>query len=363
MTIMDRLKFAIIGAGCVAQNYAEAFRKCQSAEVDAIVDINLDAASKMAALLGCRYYGDIESLSVAQKIDAVVICTPPSTHEAVCLYFLERGVHVCCEKPLATNSQSARKMIEYASRTGAILTMASKFRHVEDVIQAKKLVKEGVIGEIGLFENAFMSEVDMSARWNSDPRISGGGVLIDNGTHSVDIMRYLFGPIASVRAIEGNREKKLAVEETVHICARNCEGTVGRIDLSWSVKNNAESFIRLYGSQGTLEVGWKQSRYRCSLDSEWTIFGKGYDKGQAFLTQINDFCDAISGRKRLRVKEPDMLASVDVIEAGYLSLNLGTWIAVKDVIPKVWEIHANKCSAYSQKLLCDRNSLEHMAGI
>ena len=337
---MSKLTFAIIGAGCVAQNYAEAFPKCGLAQVVAVVDNNVQAAQTMATRLNCSYYPTIDSMYSDISVDAVIICTPPSTHESICLFFLERGIHVCCEKPLTTNSQSARRLISYAKVSGLILTMASKFRHVDDVIKAKKLVADGLIGEVGLYENAFMSEVDMASRWNSNPQISGGGVLIDNGTHSVDIMRFLFGPIASVRVIEGTRLKGLEVEETVHVCARNAEGIVGRIDLSWSVKNNSDSFVRLHGSLGSLEIGWKQSRYRCSLDSEWTVLGTGYNKGQAFLNQIKDFCESILEEKELRVNEQDMLASVDVIEAGYHSLHSGDWVSVRDVIPRAWETHA-----------------------
>ena len=340
MSDVKKMRLGLIGAGLVAKNYAEAAARCSSAVFAAVMDVNLQAAQSLADILHCPAYDNLERMANESQLDAVVVCTPPIAHQEACHFFMQRNVHVLCEKPLTLNGRLARTMLDCARHHGVILTMASKFRHVEDVIRAKKLIRAGAIGEIGLYENAFMSEVDMSKRWNSDANISGGGVLIDNGTHSVDIMRYLLGPVASVRVIEEARHDGLPVEDTVHICARTELGTVGKIDLSWAIKNNSESFIRVYGSQGTLEIGWKQSRYRCSLSDDWVVFGNGYDKLQAFANQIDDFCDAISGAKRLRVTEADMLASVDVIEAGYRSLRSGSWVAVKDVIPRTWEIQS-----------------------
>jgi predicted dehydrogenase len=267
------------------------------------------------------------------KLDAVVVCTPPTTHPEITQYFLERKVHVLCEKPLSVDLDSATRMVQSAARAGVRLTMASKFRYVEDVIRAKSIVTSGILGEIILFENAFTSRVDMSARWNSDPSISGGGVLIDNGAHSVDLMRYFLGPLAAVQVVEGKRVQGLPVEDTVRIFVRSVSGVMGSIDLSWSINKELDSYINIYGSNGTIMVGWRESKYRQSSSRDWIVFGKGYDKIQAFRSQLNNFARAIRGEEMLLIGPEDALASVEVMEAAYRALRRDHWINV-DGAPK-----------------------------
>src|SRR5262249_22107237 len=160
--------------------------------------------------------------------------------------------------------RSARLMLDAARRASIKLSMGSKFRYVEDVIRAKSIVTSGILGEIILFENVFTSRVDMSSRWNSDLRVSGGGVLIVNGAHSADLMRYCLGPVADVHVVEGKRVQGLPVEDTVRIFVRSGAGVMGSIDLSWSINKELDSYLNIYGSHGTISVGWRESKYRQS---------------------------------------------------------------------------------------------------
>ncbi|MBC7797163.1 MAG: Gfo/Idh/MocA family oxidoreductase, partial [Pyrinomonadaceae bacterium] len=207
-------------------------------------------------------------------------------------------------------------------------TMASKFRYVADVIAAKSMIASGILGEIVLFENAFTARVDMSKRWNSNAEISGGGVLIDNGTHSVDIVRYFLGAIADVLAIEGTRGQEIAVEDNVRMFLRTQNGTMATVDLSWSVNKDLPYFISIYGTNGTLHVGWRESKYKLNSSPDWTIFGKGYDKVQAFKSKIENFTNAVHKKEDLLINSSDALASVEVIEAAYKSLNQNLWTRI-----------------------------------
>lgn len=323
-----KLRFGLVGAGGIAQSYAQAFATSNEAELVAVADVSPAAAQAMAEAFACKAFTSHTDMAAAVKLDAVIVCTPPASHREVCVDFLQRKTPVLCEKPLSVDGKNARAIIEAARRSGVKFTMASKFRYVEDVAKAKAIVTAGLLGEIVLFENAFTSRVDMSNRWNSNPEVSGGGVLIDNGTHSVDLVRYFLGPIADVQVVEGKRSQGLAVEETVRIFVRSAAGVLGSIDLSWSINKEQESYINIYGTHGTLWIGWRESRYRQSGARDWVVFGKGYNKVQAFRSNIENFARAIRGEEALLIDADDALASVEVIEAAYADLRRSHWIKV-----------------------------------
>lgn len=327
----NRLKFGLIGAGAIAQAYAAVLANSDLIEVAGVADTRPESAKAMAETLRCRSFTSHEELAGSVDLDAVIVCTPPSSHAEICSCFLARKVHAMCEKPFTTDLRSARETIAVAGKAGVILTMASKFRYVDDVVRTKSIVASGILGDIVLFENAFTARVDMSTRWNSNPQVSGGGVLIDNGTHSLDIMRYLLGPITEVQVIEGKRSRGLAVEETVHIFARTESGAVGSIDLSWGISKELDSYINMYGSMGTVTVGWKTSRYRQASSRDWVTFGKGYDKFQALRAQLQNFARAIRGEEPLLIRAEDALASVEVVEAAYEALRRNQWVRVGEV--------------------------------
>ena len=322
---MNKLKFALIGTGGIAQTYAQAFQTSECCKLVAVADINQDSAKAFAEPFGARSFADYKSLAENSEIDAVIISTPPDSHPEIAMYFMTRGVHVLCEKPLCLSINEAKEMIECAERTGVKFTMASKFRYVEDVIKAKSMVASGVLGEVVQFENAFTAKVDMSKRWNSDKQIAGGGVLIDNGTHSVDIIRYFLGAITDVLALETSGTQNLPVDENVKLLAKTETGIAASVDLTWGINKELPNFISVYGTNGTLHIGWRESRYKLNSSPDWIVFGKGYDKVQAFRSKIENFRNAILGKEELLIKPADALASVEVIEAAYKSLNQNLW--------------------------------------
>lgn len=333
----SKLRFALIGVGAIAQTHLQAFAKSDLATLAAAVDIRKDAVEAVAQAHHCQAYLSVDELLKHQRVDAAIVCTPPSTHPQICNQLASHGIHTLCEKPLAIDREGALSMIQAAEKHGTLLTMASKFRYVSDIIYAKQLITSGVLGKIVLFENTFAGYVDMAKRWNSQKALSGGGVLIDNGTHSIDIIRYLLGPLASVQTIEGTRVQAIDVEDTVRIYARTSGGTLAAVDLSWSINKQTPWFISIYGTEGTALVGWKESKYRRNTDLDWIVFGKGYDKVQAFSDQLSNFCRAIQGIEPLVISSEDGLASVESIEAAYQSMGRDGFVRVHNANGTVHE--------------------------
>ncbi len=320
--------FAIVGAGGIAQSYAQAFADHPDARLVAVADVRADAAAALAGPFGVPAFASYqELLEGGPRAEAVVVCTPPNTHEEITTAFAASGAHVLCEKPFTLTRAAARRMASAAKKAGVLLTMASKFRYVGDVTTARELVVSGAVGEVVLFENAFTARVEMANRWNSNPQVAGGGVLIDNGTHSVDLMRYFLGPLAEVHCVEGKRVQQLAVEDTVRVFVRSAAGVMGTVDLSWSINKELDWYLTVYGSAGTVQVGWKQSRVKRGT-GPWEAFGTGYQKPYAFRAQLANFARAIRGTEELVITAEDAIASVDVIEAAYRSLRASPWTGV-----------------------------------
>lgn len=321
--------FVLIGAGGISRAYAQAFADGLPFKLVGVADVRLEAAEDVAAIVGAQAFDDIESMCVELQPTAAIVCTPPNTHADICIELMNLGIHVLCEKPLAITSKDARRMINAAQGNKVTFTMGSKFRFVEDVQEARRIIESGKLGEIVLFENTFAGYCDMSERWNSNPEVSGGGVLIDNGTHSIDIMRFLLGSVTELQVVEGKRIQGLDVECTARLFVRNQAGAMGSIDLSWSMNKVQPHFISIYGSKGTLLIGWQESKFQLAGESEWTVFGNGYDKVAAFSNQLKNFSGAINGEEELIIDSNDALASVMTMETAYAALQTNEWHSVR----------------------------------
>lgn len=321
---MSKLRFGLVGAGGIAQAYAQAFNESTCCQLVAVADVREESAKALAEIVGGESYSNYEALAEL-SLDAVIVATPPSTHPEIAYFFMNRGTPVLCEKPLCVSIADAERMIATAEKSGVQFTMASKFRYCEDVIKAKGILASGVLGEVLQFENAFTAKVDMSKRWNSNEAISGGGVLIDNGTHSVDIIRYFLGGIDSVLVVDAGGAQDLSVDENVKMFARTKDGVTASVDLTWGINKELPYFISIYGTNGTLHIGWRESKYKLNSSPDWTVFGKGYDKVASFKGKIENFANALRGKEELFIKPSDALASVQVIDAAYKSMRQNLW--------------------------------------
>jgi len=325
----DVVRVGILGCGRIAQTHLQALGTLPEAKLTAAVESRAAAGEAVAAEHKCKLFTDYKEPAIADLVDAVIICTPPNTHYPIAKHFLEKGIHVLCEKPLTIASSEATELVKLADSKDAVLMMASKFRYVDDIIKAKAIIEAGILGRIILYENSFCSKINMADRWNASRPVSGGGVLIDNGSHSADIARYLLGPISQVQAQTGIPTQGLEVEDTVRVQFMTQRGILGTFDLSWSITKDSKNYIQVYGSEGTLQVGWKGSRYCQDGSSKWIPFGTGYDKTRSFASQHANFIASLKGKDKPLITAEDSLASVQVVEAAYRSAGSNHWSKIE----------------------------------
>lgn len=324
----EPVRFGIIGCGRIAQSHLQALATLPEARLALAVESRKAAGDAVAEEFKCALYGDYADPAIPGQVDAVIICTPPNLHHAIARHFLERGVHVLCEKPLTIGSEDASDLVRLSRERDLLLMMASKFRYVDDIIKTKAIIESGILGRIVLYENTFCSKIAMTDRWNAQKAVSGGGVLIDNGSHSADIARYLLGPIRDVQAQAGLPAQGLDVEDTVRVQFLTEGGVIGTFDLSWSLTKESPYYVQVFGSEGTLQVGWSGSKYRQDGSSKWVPFGTGYDKLKAFARQLSNFIGCLKGREVPVISAEDAMASVQVVETAYRSAGRDNWLKV-----------------------------------
>ena len=325
----SRTRVGVIGVGGIGSSYAEAVASSTELECTAVADSDPVRAEQIAGAVGAQWYLGADELITKGTCDLVIVATPPNMHEQHVISAVGAGLDVLCEKPFAIGLDSAVRMFEHAHDASRMLGMASKFRYVDDLRRARTMIDEGRIGAPLAIDVLFASSIDMSQRWNSVRGIAGGGVLIDNGTHAVDIVRYLVGGIRRVSAMCTSSEDPDQVEDTAVLLAETVSGAIATMTVSWATAPIGGSYVTVYGTDGSIDVGWKGSRVRASSD-EWVPFGSGYSKLDALRMNVESIAAARNGRAPMRNTVADVLASVSVIESAYRAISSHAWVETPD---------------------------------
>jgi len=324
-----KIRIGIIGCGNIATAHINAYSKNEDVNLTSFCDVEAERARKYADKFKGKFYSDYKEMIEKEKLDGVSICTPPSTHKEIATTFLSRGINVLCEKPLAISTSQAKQMVDAATKNNVLLLTAFKFRFFDGVLRAKELIFRGRIGKVIMFKNMFGGLVDMSRRWFSKREVSGGGVLIDNGVHAVDLSRFLFGEVKNISARIATFAQDINVEDTARVLLEMENGVLGTIDLSWSIPYPQPFYLEVYGSEGSIMVGWDILRYRTSKTKKWTEIRGGFKEEDAFIKEINHFVNCIKGRETPIVSGVDGLRALEIVEAAYRSNEEKVWINIK----------------------------------
>jgi len=252
---MRKIRTGIIGIGKVTPLHVNALKDLPQSEFVAVASRNIDKAKNFTEKYGVKAYDDIEKMIKECKVEAVSICTPHSAHKEAAIIALNAGAHVIVEKPLASNLFDCDEMINTADKNKLILGMISQRRFYPSTQRVKKAIDEGKIGKPILGTVNVFSWRD-EAYYKSDPwrgswKKEGGGVLVNQTSHQLDILQWFMGSIDEVFGYWDNfNHPYIEVEDTAAAVVRFKNNSIGNIIVSNSQNPALYGKVHVYGSNG-----------------------------------------------------------------------------------------------------------------
>lgn len=261
MAKSKHLRHGIVGLGIGRWHMAE-FSKIVGVKITAVADVDasrLDAARKDNPDL--KLYDHYEALCADPEIDSVSICLPNALHAPAAVLALKEGKHVLCEKPLADTLANGEKIVKQAAASGRVAMIAMKLRFGPEATFLRRQVESGKFGQVYYSYSTYLrgpGGIPGLGGWFTTKKMSGGGALIDNGVHLLDLQWYLMGcpePVAAmgqVRADFGPQiDERFDVDDFGAGCIRFRNGALAQLDNAWASMVPAEVIgLRVLGQKG-----------------------------------------------------------------------------------------------------------------
>jgi len=297
------LRVGVIGAGLQGRRRAKAVIDTGEAKITVVADIDRRAAADLAAVTGAVFTTAWEEV-VAADVDAILVCTPPHLHAPVTVAAAGAGKHVLCEKPLARNFCEGRRMVEAARTGGIVLKCGFNLRHHPGVEQARAWIDEGEIGEAVFLRLRYGigGRPGYEREWRVRAAIAGGGQLMDQGMHALDLCRYFLGEFATVKGVTATGFWPVSpLEDNAFGLLKTEKGQVASLHVSWTQWKNLFS-LEVYGKEGYVTVeglGGSYGGERAILGrrdfsrpfSETVIEFRGEDR--SWQAEWQEFCAAV----------------------------------------------------------------------
>jgi UDP-N-acetyl-2-amino-2-deoxyglucuronate dehydrogenase len=248
-----KLRTGIIGCGKVSHTHAGALTRLGESQLVGAFSRSADKAQAFAGRYGCAGYTDLDRM--LREVDAVVVCTPHPFHAAPAVQALEAGVHVLVEKPLAASLRDCDRMIAAAEGSGCKLATVSQRRWYAPVRRVKQAIDEGRIGEpilgmitmLGWRDEAYYRSDPWRGSWKSE----GGGVLVNQAPHQLDLLLWFMGPVAELYGCwENLNHPYIEVEDTAVALIRFQSGALGNVVVSNSQKPGLYGKVHVHGRSG-----------------------------------------------------------------------------------------------------------------
>ena len=229
------MNFAVIGLGSFGIKRASAIKKkLKKAKLRYIFDVS-EKNAKLASEKLQVQIKDYKSIISDKDIEVICVCTPNKFHREIIIEALKAGKHVFCEKPYVRNVKEAEEILKITKESKGVLQLASNHRFFESVIFARKLVEEGKIGKVLSFNGRIGHNGErLKNSWFWKKEISGGGTLLDNGCHLLDLSRLFVGNFTSGKGLTSNSFwKNIEVEDTASGIFKTDDGRTATIYCSW----------------------------------------------------------------------------------------------------------------------------------
>ncbi|WP_078548569.1 Gfo/Idh/MocA family protein [Litchfieldia alkalitelluris] len=260
---MKKLKVGVVGCGSIAQHrHLPEYAFNPNVEIVAVCDSNEERVKMVAEKYSVKAYTKYQELLSSGEVDAVSVCTPNYLHAPISIAALEAGVHVLCEKPMATSNEEADAMIAAAEKSGKKLMIAHNQRFVKSHQKARQLIESGEIGKIYSFRTAFGHggpegwSVDGKESWFFNKEKAFIGAMGDLGVHKTDLLRYVLGEeIVEVGAFVETSAKDFADVDDNAVCVLKTEsGIIGTLAASWAYVSKEDNSTIIYGEKAILRL-------------------------------------------------------------------------------------------------------------
>ncbi|KAB1654028.1 Gfo/Idh/MocA family oxidoreductase [Pseudoclavibacter chungangensis] len=349
-------RIGIVGCGNIADNHVAAYRSIDGVEVVAVCDVDVERARDFAVERGIAHAtGSVTDL-VALGLDALSVCTPHPTHEAVVVEAASAGVHVLCEKPIATSAAAARRMIDAAESNGVTLAVVFQRRFWPGSRRVRAAIEDGTLGTPMLGDCRVLlhrgRDYYDSAPWRGTWAADGGGVLMTQAIHYIDLLQWFLGEPVEVYGSAGAfvLSDAIEVEDTAAAVITFASGAVATLSATVAASPNLGSEITVTGTSGaTVSIG----EYPEGSDADielWAVPGEerahselasgGFrpDKsvaevnaslGHLHRMQIEDFVAALREGREPAVTGAQALRSLQIVEAVYESARTGAPVPIE----------------------------------
>ncbi len=342
------IKFGLVGVGNIAEFHAKAIQQVEGAELIACHSRTRESGEKFAAEFGCDYIENYEELLARDEIDAIAITTPSGTHTALGVLAAQSGKHVLCEKPIDVSVAKIDELITACDDAGVLLGAIFQSRFGEGAQALKKAIDAGRFGKLtqcSAYIPWFRSkEYYASAGWRGTWELDGGGALMNQGIHAIDLLLWLAGEVSEVSAKVQTRLHDIEVEDNAAAWLQFKNGALGAIQGSTACYPGESKRVEIKGEKGSVTLVddvpafWEFEEAAPEDDDvkklrEGASIGGGASDPKAISTaghcaQYADFVAAIQENRQPAIPGKEGRRAVELIRAIYDSSAQGKTISI-----------------------------------